>query len=278
MRLFKRKALSRCCAIALALFAASCSVPQDVTYLQDLKPGTYQIQQVEDALRARPDDRMSILITSKDPQLSKIFNLNFYSSNTSTNTGGSSGSSSSMMNTTHTLLYTVDAEGNVEIPVLGVVHVAGLTRAEIAKKVKAELIAKDLLKDPTVVVEFSNQVFSVLGEVAQPGRKNFDRDRVTLLEGIAIAGDLTLTGKRTNVMVVREDEAGQRQVYVVDLTNAQDLYSSPAYYLKQGDVIYVDAIDIRKRQREPNANTFMTAGFWMSLASVLMSLSVLIFK
>lgn len=278
MQLFKKKALSAWFAIALVLLVASCSVPQDVTYVQNLQPGTYQMEQVENALRARPDDRMSIFITSKDPQLSKIFNLNYYSSNSSDNMQSVGTTSGRSLTQTYTLLYTVDAEGNVDIPVLGPVHVAGLTRAEIAKRVKAELIAKDLLKDPTVVVEFANQSFSVLGEVMQPGRKVFDRDHMTLLEGIALAGDLTITGKRTNVMVIREDEFGQRQVYVIDLTNADSLYSSPAYYLKQGDVIYVDAIDTRKRQREPNANTFMTAGFWMSLASVLMSLAVLIFK
>lgn len=277
MQFFKKKALSAWFAIALVFFVASCSAPKDVTYMQDLQPGTYQMEQIEKALRARPDDRLSILITSKDPQLSKIFNLNYYSSNTSSNlqSGTSAGRSLSQ---TYTLLYTVNAQGNVEIPVLGSVHVQGLTRTEIEQKVKSELIAKDLLKDPTVVVEFANQTFSVLGEVAQPGRKVFDRDNITLLEGIALAGDLSMTGKRTNVMVIREDGIGQRQVYVIDLTNAQSLYSSPAYYLKQGDVIYVDAIDTRKRQRDANANTFMTAGFWMSLASVLMSLSVLIFK
>lgn len=277
MQFFKKKGLSAWFAIALVLFVASCSAPKDVTYMQDLQPGTYQMEQIEKALRARPDDRLSILITSKDPQLSKIFNLNYYSSNTSSNlqSGTSAGRS---LNQTYTLLYTVNAQGNVEIPVLGSVHVQGLTRTEIEQKVKSELIAKDLLKDPTVVVEFANQTFSVLGEVAQPGRKVFDRDNITLLEGIALAGDLSMTGKRTNVMVIREDGIGQRQVYVIDLTNAQSLYSSPAYYLKQGDVIYVDAIDTRKRQRDANANTFMTAGFWMSLASVLMSLSVLIFK
>ena len=236
------------------------------------------MEQVENALRARPDDRMSIFITSKDPALSKIFNLNYYSSNRGSDIQDITSTSGRSLTQTYTLLYTVDAEGNVDIPVLGTVHVAGLTRSEIAQKVKADLISKDLLKDPNVVVEFANQNFSVLGEVASPGRKVFDRDHLTLLEGIALAGDLTMTGKRTNVMVIREDEFGQRQVYVIDLTNAESLYSSPAYYLKQGDVIYVDAIDTRKRSREPNANTFMTAGFWMSLASVLMSLAVLIFK
>lgn len=278
MQLFKKKASMAWLSIALVLMVASCSVPKDVTYVQNLQPGTYQMQQVENALRARPDDRLSIFITSKDPQLSKIFNLNYYSTNYTDNMKSVGSTSGRPLNQTYTLLYTVDAEGNVDIPVLGSVHVAGLTRSEIAKKVKNELITKDLLKDPTVVVEFSNQTFSVLGEVAVPGRKVFDRDHMTLLEGLALAGDLTMTGKRTDVMVIREDEFGKRQVFVIDLTNADSLYSSPAYYLQQGDVIYVDAIDTRKRSREPNANTFMTAGFWMSLASVLMSLAVLIFK
>lgn len=254
----------------------SCSVPKDVTYVQDLQPGTYNLSENEGTIKAMPGDRLKILVTSKDQALSSIFNLNFYSAN-GTSTPIKSGSTGSSTNT-QTLDYTVDEKGNVEIPVLGPVHVEGLTRSQIAQEVKNQLITRNFLKDPTVVVEFANPQFSVLGEVATPGRKTLDRDHVTLLDAIAMAGDLTITGERTNVKLIRESAEGQRQVYVVDLTKGADLYASPAFYVQQNDVIYVEPIATRKRTRDPNGNVFQTAGFWMSMATFLMSIGILVFK
>lgn len=263
-------------AVILLMAASSCSVPKDVTYVQDLQPGTYTLSEVEGTIKAQPGDRLSILVTSKDQALSSIFNLNYYSINSQSpeiRTGSSAGGTN-----THTLQYTVDEQGNVEIPVLGTVHVAGLTRSQIAQEVKNQLISRNFLKDPTVVVEFGNPQISVLGEVNSPGRKTLDRDHVTLLDALAMAGDLNITGQRTNVKVIRETTGGQRQVYVVDLTKGAELYASPAFYVQQNDVIYVEPISTRKRTRDPNGNVFQTAGFWMSMATFLMSIGIIIFK
>ena len=115
---------------------------------------------------------------------------------------------------------------------LGHIHVAGMTRGEIAAYIKGELVSKNLVKDPVVTVEFMNLTVSVLGEVANPGRFNIDKDRLTLLDALSMAGDLTVYGKRENVLVQRE-ENGKKTLYRVNLNSGYDLYASPVYYLQQ---------------------------------------------
>ena len=160
---------------------------------------------------------------------------------------------------------------------MGKVHIAGMTREEIAAKIKNELISQNLVKDPVVTVEFMNLTVSVLGEVTKPGRYNIDKDRMTLLDAIGMAGDLTVYGERNRVMVQREVE-GKQQVYFVDLTSAKSLYSSPVYYLKQNDLVYVEPNKVKARQSTVNGNTIRSSSFWVSIGSLLTSILVLIVK
>lgn len=118
---------------------------------------------------------------------------------------------------------------------------------------------------------------SVLGEVSRPGRITFDRDRFTLLDAIAGAGDLTIQGKRTDVLVLR-NENGKQTAHRVDLTDSQSLLNSPVYYLQQDDVVVVSPNDVRKRQTTANGSTPLTPGFWISIASLLTTVAVLIWK
>ena len=134
--------------------------------------------------------------------------------------------------------YTINKDGDIDFPVLGHIHVAGMTREEIASYIKKELISKNLVKDPVVTVEFMNLTVSVLGEVANPGRFNIDKDKLTLLDALSMAGDLTVYGKRENVLVQRE-ENGKKTLYQVNLNSGYDLYASPVYYLQQNDIVYV---------------------------------------
>ena len=152
-----------------------------------------------------------------------------------------------------------------------------MTRSEVAGFIKGELMGRDLVKDPTVTVEFLNTGVSVMGEVLAPGRYDMNRDNITILEALSLAGDLTIQGKRDNVMVIREED-GQLKTYRVDLTNGQQLMSSPAFYLKQDDIVYVEPNGVRKRQTTVNGNTALSASFWVSVASLLTSVAVLIFK
>ena len=270
-------ALLLAAAAATIFNLSSCSTPKDVTYLQDIQQGSYALTKPVQLIRAMPEDKLNILVHSKDPALSALFNL-AYSQKTvgATNETGIIGSG------TGTSLYTVDSDGNIDFPVIGKIFVSGLTREEIANKVKQELVSRNLILDPTVTVDFANPSITVLGEVTKPGRYNIPRDHLTILEGIAMAGDLTIQGERTNVTVVREGRDGNQQVYVVDLTSGANLYGSPAYYLQQNDIIYIEPNDFRKRQRNANGNSALTPTFWISmlasLASIATTITVLIVK
>jgi polysaccharide export outer membrane protein len=128
-----------------------------------------------------------------------------------------------------------------------------------------------------VTVEYANLCFNVLGEVNKPGRYTFDRDHLTILDALSKAGDLTIQGRRENVFVMRE-EGNQRKTYRVNLLNGRELLSSPAYYLQQNDVVYVEPNDYRARQTQVNGNNVLAAPFWISVASLLTSVAVLIVK
>ena len=166
--------------------------------------------------------------------------------------------------------YTVSPKGYIDFPVLGELYVEGMTKSELAGFIKGELMGRDLVKDPIVTVEFMNFGVSVLGEVLNPGRYDITKDQVNVLEAISMAGDLTIQGLRENVAVLRE-EADGLHTYRIDLTNFKDMASSPAYYLKQGDIIYVEPNNVRKRQTTANGNNLLSTGFWISVASLLTS-------
>jgi len=133
------------------------------------------------------------------------------------------------------------------------------------------------VKDPVVIVEYANLGFNVMGEVNKPGRYSFDRDHLTILDAISMAGDLTIQGRRYNVFVMRE-EGDERVTYRLNLQNAQELLQSPAYYLQQNDVVYVEPNEFRSRQTTVNGNNVLSASFWISVASLLTSIAVLIVK
>lgn len=254
---------------------SSCSTSKNVVYFQDLKPGESEITLPEvQAMTIQPEDKISIIVNSRDPQLTDLFNLPYVSRQLgqSLKTDGvSTGTSQGVSG------YTVDAEGNIDFPVLGKVHVAGLKREEIAEQLKNELITKNLVKDPVVTVEFMNLCVSVLGEVNNPGRFAIDRDRMTVLDALSMAGDLTIYGNRYKVMVLRQEGDTQR-VYGINLTSGEHIYSSPAYYLQQNDVVYVEPNEVRSRQSTVNGNNVRSTSFWISLASLLTSIGILIFN
>lgn len=173
--------------------------------------------------------------------------------------------------------YTVDSKGDIDFPVLGMLHVQGMTREEMAAYIKKELQSHDLIKDPVVTVEFMNLSVDVMGEVNRPGRYNIDKDHLTILDALSQAGDLTIYGKREKVLVLRTEE-GKQRVYGINLCSADHLYSSPAYYLQQNDVVYVEPNDTKARQSTVNGNNVRSTSFWISLASLLTSIAVLIAK
>lgn len=271
---FRRLSVQAVLLLVMVWVGMSCSTPSHITYFQDLRPGESEQQVVAATeIKVRPADKLSIIVNSRDPLLSDLFNLPI----SSRQVGQASRGMSTSSNSQGVSGYTVDEEGMIDFPVLGKVKVAGMNREEIAAFIKEELLAKNLIKDPVVTVEYMNLCISVLGEVANPGRYSIDRDKVTLLDAISMAGDLTIYGKREKVLVLREEEGVQR-VYGVNLCSAEHLYTSPVYYLRQNDVVYVEPNNVRARQATVNGNNVRSTSFWISLASLLTTVAVLVFK
>lgn len=253
----------------LALFFNSCQAPK-LGYFQDVQSGQIQQLQTPKLLTVQPGDRLSILVGSKDPGLAYLFNLQIVGRYTTSR-------SEANLTTSQVASYTVDENGEIDFPVLGKINISGKTRREVADYVKHELISRSLLKDPVVTVDFLDMCFSVLGEVNSPGRFVMDHDKTTLIDAISRAGDLTIYGKRENVLVMREED-GKEMAYRIDLTNLRSLYASPVYYLKQGDVIFIEPNVKKARESTAMGNTFLQPSLWISLASLLTTVSVLIFK
>ncbi len=253
----------------LALFA-SCDSSKKIVYFQDLKPGTAEQLLSSAQIKFRPEDKLTIVVSSKDPQLASLFNLPIASFR-----AGLASNSQSMSQ--EMSAYTVDSQGYIDFPVLGKIQVGEMTRSELAEYIKNRLIKENLIKDPVVTVEYVNLSVFVLGEVNKPGRINIDRDKITIIDAISMAGDLTIYGKRSPVYVLRKD--GNKEIsYQLDLCSAEQVYSSPAYYLQQNDVIYVEPNSVRARQSTINGNNVRSTSFWMSLASLLTTITVLIVK
>lgn len=253
------------------LLMSGCAAPKHIGYFQDLEHGNPEEILKTANITVKPEDKISIVVNSKDPLLADMFNLPIVSHRVGFT------QSSSLSQSQQISCYTVDQQGEIDFPVLGKIQVAGKDREEIAAIIKQKLVEKKYVNDPVVTVEFANLYISVLGEVNKPGRYNIDRDKVSLLDAIGMAGDLTIFGKRDNVVVIREED-GKQVSYKVDLTSAYALYASPVYYLRQKDVVYVEPNDTRKRQSTVNGNNVRSTSFWISLASLLTTISVLIFK
>lgn len=248
----------------------SCASIHKINYFQDLQHGEMEQIAFPSEIKVQPHDKISIVVNSKDPQLTNLFNLPVISHRIGTSSESSPSGGSQQVSG-----YTMNKEGDIDFPVLGKLHIAGLTREQIASLVKNELINNDLVKDPVVTVEFMNLRVSVLGEVNNPGRFNINQDKMTILDVISMAGDLTIYGKRDAVYVLREEQNGQ-VFYQVDLNSAKQLYASPVFYLQQNDVIYVEPNSVRARQSTVNGNNVRSASFWMSLASLLTTITVLL--
>ena len=266
--------------MSLALWLVSCSTPKNVVYFQDAEEIRGMAVQAERQFLLRPEDKINIVVNSSDPMLVSQFNL---TANTSTlrslgsktaplSTAANSGSGGQQ-----TLAYTVDEQGDINFPVLGKVSVGGKTRHEVGEYIRQRLIARDLVKDPIVTVEYVNIAVSVLGEVNRPGRIEIYKDFFTILDAIAYVGDLTINGQREKVMVSRQID-GEDHTYFINLCDKQDVLNSPAYYLQQNDVIYVAPNAKRQRDAYSTGNAFSQPYIWISLASLLATITTLLTK
>jgi polysaccharide export outer membrane protein len=212
---------------ALIITLQSCHLREKMVYLQEDQSTSSKLDSTQSfAPKLRPDDLLQIQVGGQDMQALAPFQ--FYVMDNSSNPQG--------MQALNTIFYLVDPNGNINFPVLGFVKVAGLTRLEATIRIQ-ELLSL-YVTNPVVNIQIKNFKVSILGEVARPGIYTMPSDRISILEALAMAGDLKLSGIRRDILLVREQD-GKRIEYRLDLTQ-KDLYKSPAYYLVQNDVIYVE--------------------------------------
>ena len=251
----RMKFLNKCLLCLLALLA-SCSAPKEVLYLQDITSLKEEVIDKNYEVIIHKDDLLAILVNSKDPELAMPFNMPMVSFQIGSTTSGQQ----------RLLGYLVDQNGDIDFPILGKLHVEGLTRMQVT-----ELMNEDLIKDPIVTVQFLNFKVSVMGEVTRPGTFDISGDRITLLEALSMAGDLTIYGRRDRVAVIREKD-GKRRILYHDLRSS-DIFQSPCYYLQQNDIVYVEPNKAKTGQSRINSNN--SVGVWLSAVSVLASITSL---
>ncbi len=264
------KNINRIFLFSMILLMASCDVSKRITYFQDIQE--YELASSSDEqpapeIRLRPEDKISIIVNSKVPELTALFNLPYTArilgstyENVSNTNQGTSG-------------YIIKADGTIDFPVLGAVQAAGKTRDELSVHIKSELINRNLVNDPVVTVEFVNLQFAVMGEVKVPGSYKITRDHITLLDALSMAGDMNINGRRDNVLVLRPDDSGKLIAHIVDMRSFDSVKNSPAYYIHQNDYIYVEPNRKRANESTVNANTVQSASFWISVVSLLASVA-----
>jgi len=238
--------------VVLMLFS-SCGSRKEMVYLQNdsTKINTLFEQYIP---KIQPNDILTIVVAAADPKVTAPFNPG------STLTSGSLTQSVDMaLRPT----YTVDNQGDITMPMLGKVHVAGLTRMEAIEKIRSEL--SQYIKDPGVNINFNSFRVSVIGEVSKPGSFILPTERATVLEALSMAGDMTIRGVRKNVLLIREVD-GQKTTHRLDLTKRATL-NSPYYYLAQNDVIYVEP----NRAQVNNSKLGANSNIIISISSLLIT-------
>ncbi len=247
--------------IITIVLLASCTGQKRIVYFQDLEAGECDTIQDTLLIRLQVSDKVNIHVSARDPEISNLFSLYSTSAHT-TNNSTKSG-------------YTIDAQGYITFPILGKIHVAGMTREELTEYMVTLLEERQLVKDPVVTVEFENLSVSVLGDASQSKRLMINKDYYTLLDAMADMGDLQITGVRETVKVLRNNN-GVVTAYNVNLCSAKDIYASPVYYLQQNDVIYIAPNNKKSRGFYDNATMLITPTFWTGLVSSALSLTSVI--
>lgn len=226
-----RKVIRMMLAVVLVLTFGACRSVKNDIYLNNTQEGVaYPFDYHEPVVHL--DDRLDITVSSRSPELAIPFNSN----------GGvfqvSSTGAVQETSEPRTSSYRVDKNGDINFPILGKLHVVGLTSNEVQELIRNKIMEGKYIKDPLVTMEFNNFHYTVLGEVGKTGTYTVNNGRVTLLEAIANAGDLTAKANNQRVLVYREED-GVRKMYAHDIRN-NDIFYSPCFYLQQNDLVYVE--------------------------------------
>lgn len=243
-------------------FFSSCVSKKNIAYFQFDNLDQEKVEN-DYQLRFKKDDLLQIIVSAADLESSQAFNLPIVSIS---KVGDNVFSTQPLMQS-----YLIDSEGCIQFPVLGKLKLEGLTRTEATNLLYNELSPK-YIKDPIINVNISNFKITVQGDVNRPGTFISNNERMSILDALGLAGDLAISGRRDNVLVIRE-ENGQKVQYRLNLLS-NSLFTSPAYYLQQNDVIYVEP---NRAKIQDSAYTRST-GLFISLASVIISLIAVIAK
>jgi polysaccharide export outer membrane protein len=240
---------------AMALLLVSCGGARKFVYLSDMAPGERYDVNLESATIIHSNDRLDIKVSCKNPELAVPFNAQMGSYQISAD--GSVNSAGVEVNAG----YRVDDEGNIVFPVLGKINVGGKTLKEVAQIIEVMIEDGNYIKNPEVAIEFLNFKYTVLGAVNGKGTYTVDGDKVTIIEAIDKAGDLTKNARMDRIAVVRMVD-GKYQVFYNDIRTAE-IFKCPTYYLQQNDIVYVEP-----KYKERNDRAWQFATFGVSLLSL----------
>jgi polysaccharide export outer membrane protein len=254
------------CIVLVTVLLTSCGSVKNVAYLQNSDAVDLSESRVLYDALIMTKDQITISVNTTTPEVSLPFNLllqNAYQQARSISTSGG------------TLMpYLVDNDGYINFPILGSLKVAGLTKSEcermILEKIRPYMAATE---NPVVTVTMFSYSISVLGEVSRPGSYQVGREKISILEALAQAGDLTIYGVRDRVKLIREDATGQKEIHVLNLNDA-NIINSPYYYLQQNDIVYVEPNKVKAR----NSSVGATTSLWFTATSIVISLASLLYN
>lgn len=252
---------------ATILFA-SCSSVENIAYFQDINTTKRYMNDTLNSsfeVKIKPKDLLSITVVSTEPEASRIYNLITPQLQSQTMSMGT------QMYTQPALQsYLVDKDGNINFPVLGMIHVKDMTKKDLETYILDKLKPAFTKELPIVTIRINNYSINVLGEVNAPGKYQTNNESITIFEGLALARDLTIFGMRNNVKVLREDSDGNKTFYTLNL-NDKNIIHSPAYFLEQNDVVYVEP----NKSRANSSKYGAAESFRISSVSVLISLATM---
>ena len=259
---------SSACAI-VTMVLSSCVSNKDVIYLQGAMSTYGDAKAIEKdfELRVQPDDQLAISVTSKNKELIDPFNNTTLIGTGTGSSGNYSSSTSAQANTSSGVSYfKVDENGQIRFPIFGNLSVGGKTTNEISQMIQERLVNEGYINDAIVNTKVMSFKVTVLGDVKSPGPQTYQGERLTILEALGRAGDLTNSAVRENILVVRE-ENGQRQTYELNLLDEASVFQSPVYYLHQNDIVYVQP---NKSQRVKGSTSYT----WLSVGSTVLGMLV----
>lgn len=245
--------------VTMILMMVGCGSSKEVAYWQNIDSISLAASKGLYDAKIMPKDELTILVQTTDPLTSEPFNLR------------STGQTSSKNQITG---YLVDNDGMINFPIVGKIHVAGLTKTECEDLIKSKIqpyLART--ENPLVSVRTSSYRITVIGEVNRPGVIPVATEKISLIEALAEAGDMTIYGKRDNVLLVREDKSGEKHKVRLNMNDA-NIINSPYYYLQQNDIVYVEPHKVKARNTFFGSNTsifYSVIGITTSLVSLLIT-------